>query len=296
MLKNFVYVDEYKLQSFSAQAFSGFTEYLTNDYKSISSQNESQKGPVCSGLEHTDTESKENHFSERKSLHDFAFIKFERYLVENNKVLDINCENINISLNDIDNYSFVRIKGHAIFNDMKSLGRMLSNFNKFGEALTYMNYASENKITQQNNSERIKLNEFKKKIKEHSSNIGLRQDEDFVKHMSYILEFGYNEQLEFKLNCGDISFLSPLNRGNLREDENAIINKYSRHAVKEFTLFGIITQSGPTKKLDLTAPKVGNIKSGLMNLINHLSNIENMYAGRQESEFVIEPIAIYTEL
>ncbi|MBE1273412.1 DUF6414 family protein [Enterovibrio baiacu] len=296
MIKNFIYVDEYKLQSLSAQVFSGVTDYLIKDYKGINSKLESQRGPIGSGRDYEDTDVVESSVSERKSLHDFAFVQFEKHLIENNKVIEVNSGNISSKIERINESSFIKVTGSVAFNDMDSLKLMMKNFNNFGEALTFLNFTNEHGLSLKSNADKSKLHNFKKDIKRVAQECNLRQDEDFIKYMTYLIEFGYDGQFEFNLDCNGVKFISPLDRNNLRESEKTIINKYSRHTMKEFTLFGIITQSGPTKNVDLRGNNFSNLKNGIRNLINHLANIENTYSGRDSSEFVVEPLAIYTEL
>ena len=49
MIKNFIYLDEEKMYSLSAQIFEGVTEYILNERSSELENAESQKGPITSG-------------------------------------------------------------------------------------------------------------------------------------------------------------------------------------------------------------------------------------------------------
>ncbi len=48
-IKNFIYLDEYKMYSISSQIFEGITEYLMNYEESTKEESEEQKGPISSG-------------------------------------------------------------------------------------------------------------------------------------------------------------------------------------------------------------------------------------------------------
>ena len=48
-IKSFIYLDEYKMYSISAQMSGGITDYLMSHQKSTTEEAEEQKGPVSSG-------------------------------------------------------------------------------------------------------------------------------------------------------------------------------------------------------------------------------------------------------
>lgn len=143
MIKNFLYIDEYKLYSLSSQIFEGITEYLVSDSSNITEDNESQKGSVGSGRILANILKNENRTTEKKFFHDFSYTLFEKQLFDMEKVLEINNENFNNSITSIGEYSFVKISGSAVFNDLNSINYTIENFNNFGKALTHVTNFSE---------------------------------------------------------------------------------------------------------------------------------------------------------
>ena len=284
MIKNFIYLDEYKMYSLSSQIFEGITEYLVNtDYKEEES-NDSQKGNFASGRLLADIIKDGNKTEERKYLHDYSYTLFEKYLVENNKVADINI--LNNDLNIVEtctNTSFIKIKGKATFNDMESLVSTLKDFNKLGKAFSYMDIMN----GKGNNS---------KNAEEYAKNNGLKLEPKFIESMTTLLEYGYDKQLEIQINHREHLFSTNIKREYLREDEKLLIKRYSRETEKEFVLFGIVTQCQDAIIKNDTEENNDNMKVAIMNMVTKLTDVEASFTGKLPHEIIIDPIAIYTEL
>ncbi len=135
---------------------------------------------------------------------------------------------------------------------------------------------------------------------------GLNLDDDYLKNMEYLIQYGYHRQFEVQLplsNSDKVSlFSAQLNRNNLKESENNIVKKYSRESEKEFTLFGIVTQKMTKEKKEemFESLKINNedpnLKEAMFNMIKQLSNLENTFVGKLDYEYVIDPIALYIEI
>ena len=113
-IKNFFYLDEYRMYSISSQIFEGITEYLTNFTSSSTEESKQQGGPFGSGRVLADILRSESGSNERKYLHDFSYTLLERHLSNENKVLLISMNNINDALKSIDEAAFVTIKAKAV--------------------------------------------------------------------------------------------------------------------------------------------------------------------------------------
>ena len=134
---------------------------------------------------------------------------------------------------------------------------------------------------------------FKKILQENGLHIA---DED-IKHMLNIMEYGFHGELEFRVSPNGLPFqLSAiLNREYLRDSEAHFVSKYSRQTEYDFTMIGIITQSGNTNE-SLAEQKLNGMKNACLNLADKLTVVENLFLGRIDNEFIIDPIAIYREL
>lgn len=322
-LRSFIYLDNYKMYSISSQLFEGLTEYIVRTENKTHREEETQKGPIGSGRVLADIIEKNTNETEKKFLHDFSYNLFEDTLISEGRVLELDLNNINDKIGTISDYSFVKISGNVVFNDLKIIEDTIRNFNKIGEAFGFITQKAEydseleklketlNTIKDKN--QKAKANaifksktDFKKVLKEQ----GLNLDDDFLKHMAYILDYGYNQQFEVQIPIKSSSdefylFSAQLKRDNLKDDELSIIKKYSRETEKEFKLFGIVTQrlTEESKKKIFEELKghqenieQPNMKEALMNIVSMLTNLETTFTGKMNYEYVIDPIGLYIEI
>lgn len=115
--------------------------------------------------------------------------------------------------------------------------------------------------------------------------------------MSRLMEYGFHGELEFRVfpKGQPFQFSAILNREYLRDSENQFVSKYSRQTEYDFTMIGIITQSGNTNE-SLADREPNGIKNACLNLADKLTVVENGFLGRIDNECIIDPIAIYREL
>ncbi|MBN8672409.1 MAG: hypothetical protein J0L80_17115 [Chitinophagales bacterium] len=312
-LRSFVYLNNYKMYSFSSQLFEGLTEYILKNENSTSSKQESQKGPIGSGQILADILEINTSQSEKKFLHDFSYNLFEEKLIDEKKVIEITEENYDSVITTVRDYSFIKISGKVIFKDMKKLEETTSSFNKFGEAVGYITMRDSieqtNELKKQveqikDRNERAKqqaiLNstfDFKKYLKDNT----LQLDQTFLDYVSYILNYGYSGQFEVQIPIGKSIFSATLNREFLKESESDIVKKYSRETEREFKLFGILTQSlNSSEKEDIVTDNENadapSMKEAIMALVSGITRIETLFTGKLDNEYVIDPIALYLEI
>lgn len=312
MIKSFIYLDEQKMYSLSSQIFEGITEYVLNESGNDNEETESQKGPVGSGKILADVIKNSSKSTEKKFLHDYSFTVFENYLRQEDRILDLSGSSLDLDevKKSINDFSFVKVKARAIFNDVDKITELFTEFNTIGEALTHMGAYEEIKslktqldeLKSQTNdrneksrleTEHKRLTNIPKLAKER----GLHQDPKFMSDLALLTKYGFSDQFEIQQIGGDIVFTSCLKREFLREKEDLLVKKYSRKTEKEVVVFGLISQafSAFEPKID-DESEYQNMKAGLMNIVEHLTNIENSISGKQENEIVIDPIAAYFEV
>lgn len=142
-------------------------------------------------------------------------------------------------------------------------------------------------------------------IKNLANERGLRLDPQYLENLAFMLDYGYKDQFEVQIpiKIGNeeetVLFNSILKRAFLRDEEDILVKKYSRNSEKEFTIFGIITQS----ERELTEPdkdqsgvEFSHLKQALMNMTVQFSKLEDTYIGRLANEVIIDPIALYREM
>lgn len=319
-IRSFLYLDNYKMYSISSQLFEGLTEYIVKNEREGNHESESQKGPFGSGRILGDIIQKSLEQTEKKFLHDYSYNLFEKALIEKNKVIEVDKTNIYITIPNLKEYSFIKVKGRVVFNDLKIIEDTMSRFNEVGYALGYVTRKAAYDEEMQNLNEEVKQigdrnqkakskhylrkkTEFSKVLKEE----GLQLDDDYLKNLAYLINYGYNQQFEVQIPLTDSClFSAQLDRTNLKDDEHRIIKKYSRETEKEFVLFGIITQiNKESEKVDLLKDKTvdwgdsnekANMKEALMNFVRTLTGVEKTFTGKLDYEYVIDPISLYLEL
>lgn len=307
-IKSFIYLDDYKLYSLSSQMFQGFTEYIISGSTASTEEEERQKGAFVSGKMMSDILKKEKSSTEKKYLHDYAFNLLESELTKRGILHTITTTD---TTDTIQSKGIVKVTGRAVFNDYSSLQATMSRFNSIGESFGYFQLREQLKTigdsvsnamhstkdrNQKNKIKNINTQKdalFKKILQEN----GLHIADDDIKHMLNIMEYGFHGELEFRVSPNGLPFqLSAiLNREYLRDSESHFVSKYSRQTEYDFTMIGIITQSGKTNE-SLAECEPNGIKNACLNLVDKLTIVENGFLGRVDNECIIDPIAIYREL
>jgi hypothetical protein len=314
-MNSFLYLDEYKMYSISAQLFGGLTESIVEFSKEERSENEKQKGPFGSGNLLADIASEQSGKEEKKFLHDYAYTLFEKKLTEDAKVLDLTDPLPASFPEDIQKFSFVKVTGQSLFTDVPLMAKLFTEFNTLGEALTYittfskladMKEAAEDKIKGVGDrNKKAGLHEQIKSaanIKKLAKEQGLQQDEKFLKNLSYVLTYMMKDDFEVQLSLRSeentsVFFSSPLKRNCLREQCEAIIRKYGRRCEEPLTLFGMITQG--RKKRDKSQVEEGdaeNLRAAILRIVNATASIEETFFARLDEEYLIDPVALFRQL
>lgn len=308
-IKSFIYLDDYKLYSLSSQMFQGFTEYIiSGSTASTEEEEERQKGGFASGKMMSDILKKEKSSTEKKYLHDYAFNLLETELTQRGILHTITTTD---TTDTIQSKGIVKVTGRSVFNDYSSLQATMSRFNSIGESFGYFQFSEQIKSLNDSASNALqstKDRNQKAKIKNINARTnsllikflqenGLHIAEEDIKHMLNIMEYGFHGELEFRVSPSGLPFqLSAiLNREYLRDSESHFVSKYSRQTEYDFTMIGIITQSGKTSE-SLAEREPTGIKNACLNLVNKLTVVENVFLGRIDNECIIDPIAIYREL
>ncbi len=312
MIKNFIYLDEEKMYSLSSQIFEGVTEYVLNEKSSESENAESQKGPVGSGRILGDILRQVDKKTEKRFLSDFSYTLFEKKLLDDDKVIEVDEDFLIEGLRDkAESISFIKVTAKAVFNDMKIIKETLKNFNSFGLALTHVtnvneitetkNQLEKAKSTVKDRNQQSKLTyqdkAVMKIIEQLAKERGFQFNQSYLDDLALILNYGFQDQLEIQMQLIDSIVSANLKRNCLRESEELIIKKYSRQTECSFVMFGIVTQYNRDKLDDIKElNSTPSIKEALMNMVANLTNLEETFIGRLSNEVIIDPIALYTEL
>lgn len=304
-IKSFIYLDEDKMYSISSQLFEGMTQYILQEETDGLNDVNSQKGNFLSGRFMADMMFQSRSKSEMRNLHDFAFNLFEKELENRGILYDVKC---NDEISDLQDKGFVRIRGKIFFCDYARMQYIIENFNNIGRALGRLqgatfyeqieeikHNANETKDREKRNRQQQNAKYSEKQIENLLKSAGLVLDEKYVKNLSTVMKFGYQDGFEVRIILEDspLLFSAVINQSCLKE--NVLISKYSRITEKEFTVIGVITQVGNPK------PKLPNnegedMKTATQGMHEMIANLEMQFNGRSSNECIIDPIAIFTEL
>ncbi|EIE1286465.1 hypothetical protein ACIX9V_004378 [Vibrio vulnificus] len=303
MIKNFIYLDEAKLYSFSSQLFEGVTEYVLNEQQLNEESEKTSKESMTSSKVIADVIRETSKFTEKKFLHDHSYNLFEKELKNQKLLLDLN--DSKYKYNDILNSgkSFVRIEAKGTFLDLKGLQEFFKHFNDISEALAilplteHLQTLERKKISDPKApSTKTLQSKLDQLIRERKAELtGIPKSS--LSGFNTVLEHFGDDIIRLKQEYGDTAITSCLNSDFLRDSLTAIYRKYSRSTSKEFVVLGIISQCepSPSPKLD-ECGEGANVFSHFENMGQHLYNLETTFNGIKLNEVIIDPIAIYTEL
>ncbi len=306
-MRLFLYLDEYKLYSFSSQLFRGLVDHVvkiserSRDHRDEASDQKETARIVA------EIASEGSTVAEKKFLHDYAYDLFENQLKASSALVDVGPD---ACLTDFQQPKFIRVSGPGIFADAPSIHRTMEKFNPMAEALAYVTQnaavvqakAEVNQAlattTDRNKRERGKQALQRITPKALAETMGIRQDDEFLKQLTYLLKYGYGDQfhvqIPFSCNSEALLFTAVLNRQALRESEDLLLQKYSRLTDRSLVMVGVPTQAGgPTAE----APSDGSetLRAAMAAMIGYLSGMESQFTGRMEREIVLDPIAIYVQ-
>ena len=307
-VKSFIYLDDYKMYSFSSQLFEGITQYILKEDVQAGEEQNSQKGSFLSGRFMADMMFQKNAKTEMRYLHDFAFNLFERELEERNLIFDVEAQS---TIDDLKDKNFVRLKGKIIFEDYARIQYTIDNFNDLGkafaelnngEALQMLNAVKAN-LSQTNDREakfrqKQSAKQTEKQLEQALIASGLNIEPKQAANLSKIINYGYRDNYEVRLviDGSDNLYTAVINQEYLKESEQNLISKYSRKSEKEFTIIGIVTQAGLPKAQIPSIDEIVTMKDATLSFLDKIADMEEQFNGRSTRECIIDPIAIFTEI
>jgi hypothetical protein len=299
------------MYSLSSQLFEGITEYILNESNTEIEKSESQKGPISSGRILGDILKQVDRKSEKKYLNDYSYSLFEKKLIQDHRVIFLESLSYESDINKLFfEKSFIKAKAKITFNDTRILQNTIKNFDKIGEALariTHQNEIVETKkrltelnkqLKDMNQRSRIEA-QTKAKInpKKIYENSEMYIDQSYLNDLSLILDYGFKDLFEVRMNWNGRVVSASLKRNFLREEEDMIIKKYSRYTQIEFVLFGLVTryEKNDPQGFELMENS-STFREVLSNILPRLSDVEMSFIGPLNNEIIVDPIALYAEI
>lgn len=304
MIKNFIYLNESKLYSFSSQLFEGVTEYILEQQHTEHTDQETQKGKLATGRVIADVIKEAASSTTKKFLHDHAFNLFEDELIQSNGLLDVSTETLSFSDVCQSQKSFIRIRAKGTFIDLVEIQNFFNNYAEISEALATLPRTVDIQELERNKANHPKSQDTKnqqsnldKEIKIATLMLSANLPRQSVKGFQTVIENFGDDIVRFQQQVSDVTFSSCLSQEHLRESLQHIYRKYSRKTAKEFTVLGFISHSDGTQKPDMKNVSVQeSFIQHMIGLAENMHDLEEKFAGKKTNEIIIEPIAIYTEL
>jgi hypothetical protein len=283
-LRSFLYLDDYKLHSFASQA--GASREPPPQFGSIAQARVFEEG---------------------------AFAALESKLEETGQ-LAVAKPGDTSAFADA---TFVRVTGLATFTDVAAIKAHVEQFNRIGQAITYVSgYAEVNQeITAlrdqvaraKTGSEKGKLMHRIKELQSQTAKAaefsGLRMDPDFLQNLALLLEYGFGAELHLRVTLNGtaeadtLQFDAPLDRRFLRESDTSLVRKYARKTQKPLTMVGVVTQAGEVAPTPANPSLEGaNMKQAVTQMVDGIAGVEGTFFGRRPNEVVVDPIAVYRAL
>ncbi|MGY3084162.1 DUF6414 family protein [Pseudomonas fragi] len=310
-MRNFLYLDEYKMYSLSSQLFEGVTDYILHESKTQKSDNETQKGPVASGRVMAEIIETTSASIEKKFLHDYAYSIFEDKLSNSEKLTNVNASHTFEELNpEISGNKIVRVTARAQFLDssdvIKTLDTLvdmqdsisiISNNDIRVEIIERLNDLGENKAAKLSSGPlRLELARLSKSQRPADE---VANERTHYKHLSTLLAHGFKSRLDISMQLSDCIVSADLKRKCLKDDEDFTFKTYSRASNFELVILGIITQykpagfdgSHPVHEIDSE-----NMRDVLRTSANAIHGLERQFTAGEGNEIILDPIAVYLEL
>lgn len=273
-IRNFIYLDNDKLNSLYSQVFHGVAEAIVESYFGSNQTSNEQKSI---GKSVDEKVGEISGITSNKILHDYMYNKFEDKIIE--KIVDCNTQDVQIDPN-----SFVKISGKASIEDYTRLKFYLESFNDLGMALTYL--------------QKDELGANKSNLREIARKNGLHQDQKMLDGLKTFIEMFEPNGYEVVINNEGVCYRGILNKEYLRISTNDIRMLYGSTPCMDWTMVGQITRVFPQMKEDHANKEVSepDMKQALVTVFDSLNDIESTffsYGG--ECVYHILPIAIYID-
>lgn len=189
-------------------------------------------------------------------MHDHAYSEFESYLEENSLLQEI-CNTTEITIEHLKAKPFIKIKALVRFDNYEKIKDFFRDFNEVGIAISSLSNFEEvialvNELETQKSSlkDKGKIREIElqinklKDFKDIAASEGLYLDPYFLKQLTTIMQFGYNDEFSLSQVVDNKQFTTYLNRDYLRESPELITRKYHLASFKEIVVIGSISQNG----------------------------------------------------
>lgn len=303
----FVYVDPYKLYSFSSQLFSGLTDSIIQRTHVASEQSEEQKGPVGSGRVLADIAAHQTGTEERRFLFDYAYTLMERELTERGALIEVTPKS-SPGLDELRAARFVKVTGATSFQDADGIAGLLRDFNKMVDYVAHLSTFQarvaalaelKDKLEQVHDKQKRKAIEAQALARLNRPPVE-KQDEKQMEGMAFLLSRGFGDRFEVHLRPNgrdsELVFSAILEPSNMRDTVRTLLAKYSRLPQNDFTIVGVVSHVGKRQPAPSYAGAPTTLGQALRQMSGQVQALDDWFSGPTEQEVSVDPIAVYREI
>lgn len=271
-IRNFIYLDNDKLNSLYSQVFEGVAEAIIESYFGATQNIEEQKS-IGKTLEEKVGEISGT--STNRVLHDYMYNKFEEKI--DDKI--VKCGNgIDVSPN-----SLIKVTGKTRIEDYERLKVYLDEFNNLGLAIAYLQ--KEDGVSRKN-------------LVALAKESGLQQDKKLLGALKQFLNLFENEGYEVIVNLEEKEYRGIISKKYLRLSPDMIRMLYGNNPCMEWTLVGQVTRIYPENVVESPQEEHNDssMKGSLSEMFASLDEVEKVFfAYDRQQVYHVLPIAIYIE-
>ncbi len=279
-IRNFIYLDNDKLNSLYSQVFKGVAEAIVESYFG---QTEDKNEVKNIGKTSEEKVVKASGTFENKILHDHMYNKFEDKLQD--KI--IYCNGLNDDL--VKPNSIIKVTGKTRIEDYNRLDFFLKQFNKLGEALGYMEKFS------QGNAKNISARQI-------AATNGFNMDKKYTESLSLFTSAFESDRYEIVIKNEDDDYRGIADKKYLRSSPDDIRILYGNYPCMDWTMVGQVTQIYPINTdnemddQEIIEESNDVIKHKFSQMFKSLNAVENaFFSYGSKTVYHVLPIAIYIE-
>lgn len=315
-MKNFVYLDDYKMYSLSSQLMEGVTDYIVKESGETNTDTEDQKIGYASGRRMAEIIETTSSSIEKRFLHDYAYTIFESRLSEMDKILELDATSTFDKLvSDPQGRRIVKIVAKAHFLDAADMLESLNSLVEVQESLSVVSHneqreaiVSEIESLGTDPGKKARLAHLKRELdalsKSQISRDRASNDKLYYKNLSSFFEHGFKSRLDLKMGLSDCKVTADLKRNYLKDPEAFVFKTYSRLASVELVMLGVATQYispkdevGEGDEDEAHDEEYGDSIAGIVaKSAKARQNLDDLFSRVGGKQIVVDPIAIYLQL
>lgn len=297
-VRDFIYLDIERIRSLVSQLEEGLVESFSKSLGSEASVSAGIKGSALGlikgegGLESLWRRDS----SENKTLHDYAYSKLEKILLESDLLVQCGKEQLDypaarVFRAELTSTSFLLLDAAVELNDFTRMKVILSNFNNIAEFLAW---------TQSVAAGEVAGNAVKKASAAPKSKNEMQLDARLTKGLQLVIDTLLGGKLVLRANPFSpdvpINFVGVLREDCLRERMSDLLTKYGSRPVQRWRLFCQVASLDPHDSTQLPmASEAGGMGAAFVKMFDAIRAVDRTVQPYGYPDVTVTPIAVYRQ-